>query len=432
MTPGARLQAAIDILSTIAETRHPADRVFDGWARASRFAGSKDRVAVSELVYGVLRHRSQLAAALGSETPRLLALGAVALIDGAGPAAAMALADGARHAPAALAPEEAAALRAASLPAADAPAFVRLNYPEWLHPEFEAAFGASLEPEMAALMERAPTDLRVNLLKGTREAAMEALAAEKVETEPCPLSPWGLRLKARANIAGLKSFRDGLVEVQDEGSQLACLVAGAAPGEQVVDLCAGGGGKSLALAMLMGNRGQIHACDTDRRRLAKLMPRAQRAGTRNIQTRFIRPHMLPGGPDTDFPDLEGKADSVLVDAPCSGTGAWRRSPDARWRLTPEQLESYRVTQAEVLARGARLVRPGGRLVYVTCSLLPSENEDRVASFLGQREDFTQLPWQASWPADLPVPDAASGLALRLSPARSGTDGFFVAIMQRKT
>lgn len=435
MTPGARLQAAIDILSTIDQTRHPADRVFDRWARASRFAGSKDRVAVSELVYNVLRHRAELTSALGSESPRLLALGAVALVDKAGPAAAMALADGARHAPAPLEPDEAASLRGSALPGGEAPPHVRLNYPEWLHAEFERAFGAGLEREMAALMERAPTDLRVNLLKADRDAARAALAAEHVETEPTPLSPWGLRLKGRANLPGLHAFRDGLVEVQDEGSQLACLLTGAKPGEQIVDLCAGGGGKSLALAALMGNRGQIHACDTDRRRLARLMPRAQRAGARNIQTRFIKANILPGGPDPDFADLDGRADCVLVDAPCSGTGAWRRGPDARWRLTPDLLESYRRTQAEVLARGARLVRPGGRLVYVTCSLLPSENEDQVASFLAAHSDFSERRWQACWPEGVAPPSApppaTEVAALRLSPASSGTDGFFVAVMERR-
>lgn len=432
MTPGARLQAAIDILTTIDQTRHPADRVFDRWARASRFAGSKDRAAVSDLVYNVLRHRAELAAALGSESPRLLALGAVALVDRAGPAAAMALADGARHAPAPLAADEAALLRGSALPGREAPIHVRLNYPEWLHAEFERAFGAGLEREMAALMERAPTDLRVNLLKTNREAARTALAAEHVETVPTPLSPWGLRLKTRANIAGLRSFRDGLVEVQDEGSQLACLLTGAGSGEQIVDLCAGGGGKSLALAALMGNRGQIHACDTDRRRLARLMPRAQRAGARNIQTRFIKANILSGGPDPDFADLEGRADCVLVDAPCSGTGAWRRGPDARWRLTPDVLESYRRTQADVLARGARLVRPGGRLVYVTCSLLPSENEDQVAAFLASHADFMERPWRASWPEDAALPAAPGGAAaLRLTPASSGTDGFFIAVMERR-
>ncbi|MGB5949934.1 MAG: RsmB/NOP family class I SAM-dependent RNA methyltransferase, partial [Parvibaculum sp.] len=333
--------------------------------------------------------------------------------------------------PAPLGPEEAAALRAAELPRSDAPAHLRLNYPEWLHAEFERAYGASLEREMAALMERAPTDLRVNLLKSGREAAREALAAENVETEPTPHSPWGLRLLGRANIPGLGAFRDGLIEVQDEGSQLACLLTGARPGEQIVDLCAGGGGKSLALASLMANRGQIHACDTDRRRLGKLMPRAQRAGARNIQTRFIGPLAMPAAPDAEFSDLAGRADCVLVDAPCSGSGAWRRSPDARWRLTPELLESYRAIQREVLARGAALVRPGGRLVYVTCSLLPCENEDQVAGFLASHPDFAARPWAALWPEDLPRPPAAEGEALRLSPASTGTDGFFIAVMERR-
>ncbi|HEY4345067.1 MAG TPA: RsmB/NOP family class I SAM-dependent RNA methyltransferase [Parvibaculum sp.] len=431
MTPGARLQAAIDILSTIGSTRHPADRVFDGWARGSRFAGSKDRAAVGELVFTVLRHKSELATALGSDEPRLLALGAVSMIDAAGPAAAMALADGARHAPAPLEPPEAAALLGAALPGADAPAHVRLNYPEWLHAEFVQAFGSRLEAEMAALMERAPTDLRVNALKGDREAALAVLAEENIDVEPTPLAPLGLRLKARANIQGLASFRDGLIELQDEGSQLACLLAAAKPGEQIVDLCAGGGGKALALAASMGNRGQIHACDTDRRRLGKLMPRAQRAGARNIQTRFIKPDVLPGGPDTDLADLEARMDCVLIDAPCSGTGAWRRNPDARWRLTPELLESYRLTQAEVLLRGSLAVKPGGRLVYVTCSLLPSENEAQIDAFLKARPDFSLAAWNAHWPDGVEAPPVGKGGALRLTPASTGTDGFFVAILERK-
>ncbi|HEX7776359.1 MAG TPA: RsmB/NOP family class I SAM-dependent RNA methyltransferase [Parvibaculum sp.] len=431
MTPGARLQAAIDILSSIGRTKAPADRVFDGWARSSRYAGSKDRAAVSDLVFTVLRHRSELSTALGSEEPRLLALGAVAMVDGAGAAAAMALADGARHAPPPLEPGEATALKNAALPGNEAPAFVRLNYPEWLHDEFVAAFGSRLETEMAALMERAPTDLRVNALKADRDKALAALVEEKVEAEPTPHAPHGLRLKARANIAGLKSFRDGLIELQDEGSQLACLIAAAKPGEQIVDLCAGGGGKALAMAAAMGGRGQIHACDTDRRRLGRLMPRAQRAGARNIQTRFIKPHILPGGPDADFADLEARMDCVLVDAPCSGSGAWRRNPDARWRLTPELLDSYRATQAEVLARGARLVRPGGRLVYVTCSLLPSENEAQVDAFLAAHSGYALAAWDKFWPEGVTPPPAPKGGALRLSPASTRTDGFFIAVLERK-
>jgi len=431
MTPGARLQSAIDVLTGIVETRQPADRAFDTWARSSRFAGSKDRAAVSELVFSVLRHRAELAAAVGTDAPRLLAFAAIALLQGEGADAAAARADGTAHAPVALTAEEQAALRAAVLPGSEAPSWVRLNYPEWLHPEFEAALGPALEAEMAALMERAPTDLRVNVLKATRDRAMSLLAAESVATEMTPLSPWGLRLIGRANILGLASFRDGVIELQDEGSQLACLAAGVTPGEQVVDLCAGGGGKSLALAAMMRNRGQVHACDTDARRLGKLMPRAQRAGIRNIQTRALGP-FAADLPDADLADLEARMDCVLVDAPCSGTGAWRRNPDARWRIDPETLGGYRAAQAEVLARAARLVRPGGRLVYVTCSLLPSENEKQIEAFLVGHREFAEVPWRSLWPAEVAFPPAAGdGPHLRLTPATTETDGFFVAFLRRE-
>ena len=431
MTPGARLQSAIEILTGIFETRQPADRVFDAWARSSRFAGSKDRAAVSDLVFTVLRHRAQLAAATGADAPRLLAFAALALLKGEGAAAAVALADGTGHAPAPLTIEETSALQQADLPLADAPSWIRLNYPEWLHPEFELAMGSALEPEMAALMERAPTDLRVNALKDTRDRVMALLAEEDVVTEPTPLSPWGLRLTGRANILGLASFRDGLIELQDEGSQLACLATGVRPGEQVVDLCAGGGGKSLALAAMMRNRGQIHACDTDGRRLGKLMPRAQRAGIRNIQTVTLGAYAAEG-PDADLGDLEARMDCVLVDAPCSGTGAWRRNPDARWRLTPEILAGYRAAQTEVLARAARMVRPGGRLVYVTCSLLPSENEHQVAAFLTSHGSFVEVPWRSVWPDDVvQPPETGTEAYLRLTPVKTQTDGFFVAILRRE-
>lgn len=430
MTPGARLQSAIDILNDIFQSGRPADRIVESWARSNRYAGSKDRAAISNLVYTVLRRRAELSAATGHEEARLLAVAALALLEGEGIAAVAALADGAGHAPAPLTGEEKAVLDAASLPGPDAAPWVRFNYPEWLHAEFEEAFGGSLEREMAALMDRAPTDLRVNTLKSTRDKALTELAEAGVATEPCPLSPWGLRLLARANLPGLALYRDGAVEIQDEGSQLACLLTGAKPGEQIVDLCAGGGGKSLALAAMMGNRGQIYACDIDRRRLAGLIPRSERAGIRNLQTRVPAP-FRPGVADADFADLEARADCVLVDAPCSGTGAWRRSPDARWRLDPGTLEGYRTAQVEVLARAAALVRLGGRIVYVTCSLLPSENERQVEAFLAAHPDFKPLPWAAEWPEGLVPPPATAGDWFRLSPASTGTDGFFVAILRRE-
>ncbi len=430
MTPGARLQSAIEILDEIFRTGRPADRIFDAWSRSSRFAGSKDRNAVSEIVFTVLRRRAELAAACGRTEARLLALAAVRLLEGKPLAEIEVLADGGRHAPAPLTDEERAGLDAASLPGAGAPQHVRFNYPEFLQPELERAFGPRLEAEMAALLDRAPTDLRVNTLKSTRDKALAALAEAGIAAEPCAHSPWGIRLLSRANLPGLGLFRNGAIEIQDEGSQLACLISSVRPGEQVVDLCAGGGGKSLALAAMMGNRGQIYACDIDGRRLGGLVPRAERAGIRNLQTRVLAP-FRPGEADASFADLEDRADCVLVDAPCSGTGAWRRSPDARWRLTPEMLVGYRAAQDEVLARGARLVRSAGRLVYVTCSLLASENEDRIAAFMAANPGFVLQDWHTHWPEGLPTLPAAAGGALRLSPAMAGTDGFFIAVLRRE-
>ena len=434
MTPGARLAAAIDILVDIFRSETPADRIFENWARASRYAGSKDRAAVSDIVYGVLRHKSELEHALGAPsqavTPRLMAMGWLKLRAGEDVEAVLARMTGERHAPDPATAEEAAALEGAALPGPDTPPHIRLNYPDWLHPEFEDAFGERLEPEMAALMDRAPTDLRANTLKASREEALAALKKAGAEVEEGELSPWSIRLLKKANLPALKPFKDGFVEIQDEGSQLACLLAGAKPREQVIDLCAGGGGKSLALAAMMENHGQIFACDLDHRRLAALMPRAQRAGCRNIQTLPLHP-WTPGEADPDLGEVTGRADLVFVDAPCSGTGAWRRSPDARWRLTTEKLSDYRAAQGEVLERAAPLVKPGGRLVYVTCSLLASENEDRIAAFLSAHEDFAEEPWTRHWPEGAPRPASLSGIALRLSPATSGTDGFFVSILRRR-
>jgi len=427
MTPGARLQSAIEILNDIFQSGRPADRIVENWSRSNRYAGSKDRAAISELVYTVLRRRAELSAATGREDARLLAFAAQALVRGEDVSS---LADGGRHAPEPLSEEEASVLAAAALPGPEAAPWVRLNYPEWLHTELEAAFGNALEREMSALLDRAPTDLRINTLKTNRERALKSLEEAGLTAEPCPWSPWGLRLTSRGNLPALAVYREGAVEIQDEGSQLACLLTGVKPGEQVVDLCAGGGGKSLALAAMMGNRGQIYACDMDGRRLAPLEPRAQRAGIRNLQTSVLGPWHA-GQPDPDLAGLAARADCVLVDAPCSGTGAWRRSPDARWRLAPGMLAGYRAAQEEVLARAAALVKPGGRIVYVTCSLLPSENECQVDAFLAARTGFTALSWAAFWPEGVVPPPAPAGNALRLSPASTGTDGFFAAILRKE-
>jgi 16S rRNA (cytosine967-C5)-methyltransferase len=427
MTPGARVQAAIDILSNIARTHAPADRVVDGWARASRYAGSKDRMAVSELVYSALRHRAELSDALKSSEPRLLALGALALIEGRGSEAAISLADGGAHAPAPLSEAEQNTLRNAALPDKSAQPWIRLNYPDWLHGELVEAFGDRLEVEMAAMIGRAPTDLRINVLKGSREKTLERLSGENVGAEPTPHSPWGLRLTTRSNLPALQSFRDGLFEVQDEGSQLACLITNARPGEQVLDLCAGGGGKTLALASMMKNRGQIYASDVEPRRLANLQPRAKRAGIRNVQTLALSPWQ-EGEADPSLALLAEKMDRVLIDAPCSGSGAWRRNPDARWNLTQEHLAQYHRAQIETLSRAALAVKRGGHLVYVTCSLLPSENERQIENVLSTHPGFELENWEAS--LDYVPPALKPGGTVRLSPTSTNTDGFFVAVLRR--
>lgn len=432
MTPAARLSAVIEILTDIGQSGRSADKVLEAWVRASRFAGSKDRAYVSERLYLVLRQRAALAHAMASDAPRALVFGSVRLFDHYDVDAISALATGEGHAPAILTDYEREALEQAALPPATEKPWVRLNYPQWLHPEFERAFGADLERQMEAMTARAPFDLRVNTLKTSREAAVLALEAEGLQPVPTHCSPWGLRFEKHPRIASLESFKSGLVEVQDEGSQIACLVANASPGEQVVDLCAGGGGKTLALAAMMKNRGQIFAADINPARLARIRPRAERAGLRNVQYRQLSP-FEPDGADSSMADLEGRCDLVFIDAPCSGSGAWRRQPDARWRLTPEELERLTALQDEVLARGARLVKPGGRLVYVTCSLLPGENEDRVAAFLGAHAGYAMEPWHTGWSADIPRPRGKGTGArpdLRLTPANSETDGFYVARMRR--
>jgi 16S rRNA (cytosine967-C5)-methyltransferase len=383
MTPAARAQAAIELLDAVIEaarTAGPAaDALIARYFKTRRYAGSKDRRAVRELVYRAIRRsgerpQSGRAAMLGlaDEEPEIAASF-----------------DGSAHGPAPISPDEQPA------PAALAPA--------WLRGRIEQA---ELEP----LLERAPLDLRVNRLKGCREEALRALP----EAEPTPLSPLGLRLPEGFRVVGSDSWRSGLVEVQDEGSQLLALACAAEPAMTVVDLCAGAGGKTLALAAEMADRGRILACDTDQTRLSRLPPRLVRAGASIVETRLLD----PGREAEAVADLGGAADLVLVDAPCSGTGTWRRNPEARWRLTPERLERLAALQARLLDLAAALVRPGGALAYAVCSLLPEEGRDQSAAFTAR---------SAMVPEEVPIAAGrAAGTGRILSPAHDGTDGFFVA------
>lgn len=428
MTPAAHISAAIEILGDIAQRRRPAADMLKEWGQSHRFAGSKDRAAIASLVFDALRKRASSAFVMGEETPRAIMLGALREARGLSADAIGALFSGEGHAPAPLSEEERGRLETVALDGA--PDLVRGDYPEWLAERFKAAFGVRAPEEGAALAARAPVDLRVNILKGSREQALEKLA--HLNPAPTPLSPLGLRIDAGQGrgpaFASEPAYVKGLVEPQDEASQLAALLCAAAPGEQVLDLCAGGGGKALALAAQMHNRGQLYAYDEDGRRLMPLYERLERAGARNIQVR------APRGKTDVLADLAGRCDLVLIDAPCTGTGTWRRHPDAKWRLAPGALEQRLNEQRDLLAAATRFVKPGGRLVYVTCSLLRDENEDQISGFLQSHADFAAVS-AAETAERAGLPDLARfaskhGPGLRLSPATSATDGFYVVVLRK--
>ncbi len=436
MTPAARIAAAIEILEQVAAAEAPADKTVTTYLRARRYIGAKDRRAIGQRVFGLLRAQARLdwwcrRAGLAPRA-RHRVLAGLPLIDGEAAEAAAALFDGGRYSPPALEPGERAALEALAgqaLVHAEQPTWARVECPEWLLPGFEAAFGAEAEAELEALLDEAPLDLRVNALKGDREAARRALAEAGIESVPTPYSPLGLRVAGRRAITATEAFRNGLVEVQDEGSQLLALLADARPGLAVCDLCAGAGGKTLALGAAMGGEGRLVAADIDPARLAAARPRLRRADLSGVELQ-----RLEGAEDPWLAAQAGTFDRVLIDAPCSGTGTWRRSPDARWRLAPSRLEALQATQDQLLRTAAALVAPGGRLIYATCSLLPAENEARLAAFLAAQPGFAPLPVEAVWAEALgagPPADARHAGGLRLTPRRHGTDGFCLAILERE-
>jgi 16S rRNA (cytosine967-C5)-methyltransferase len=384
VTPQARVQAAIEVLDAVILAARgqgaSADRIIADFFRARRYMGSGDRRAVRELAYGAIR--------VCGEVP---VNGRAALLRLAeGDADLAALFDGSRHAPASIVPGEPVAEGGIA--------------PHWL--EQKLADSGIAGTDAAALLGRAPLDVRINALKAAPELPLAG--------EPLPV-PGGLRLPFGTPVEQWDAYKSGAIEVQDGGSQLTCTVVAAQPGETVIDLCAGAGGKTLALAAAMDGRGRLIACDVDRSRLARLAPRAERAGAGNIEERLLN----PGREEEALADLIGTADAVLVDAPCSGTGTWRRNPEARWRLSAKELARVAAIQSRLLDLAATLLRPGGRLVFVTCSLLDTEGADQAAAYL-QRHPA----WRATTPA-LPL-GSPRGAGIRLEPARDGTDGFFVA------
>ncbi len=430
MTPSARVQAAIELLSLLEDTRAPADRIVQDYFRQRRFIGSKDRRAISERLFAVLRARARLdwwLMRLGCEEidARRRVLAHIA-IEGGGPVAA--LFDGGKFGPAPLTDQEAKiveSLRNQPLSHPDQPDWLRLEVPEWLWPRLQALLGEATEEELVALNRPAGLDLRVNRLQATREEAQAKLAAEDIATEPGALSPLSLRADGRKPIAGTEVFREGLVEVQDEGSQVVALLTGAKPGMRVCDFCAGAGGKSLAMAAEMDNKGQIVACDISKGRLDRSAVRFKRAGVHNAHRRPLK-----NARDVWVKKHRRSYDRVLVDAPCSGSGTWRRNPDAKWRLRESDVDELIALQADILDSAARLVKPGGRLVYATCSFLGVENQGQVDRFLAEHNDFQLLELAQVWSETLPGEAPCPAPYLQLLPGRDGTDGFFAAIIEK--
>jgi 16S rRNA (cytosine967-C5)-methyltransferase len=418
MTPSARLQAAIEILEALADTGKPADRYLRDWFRTRRYAGSKDRAAVAERVFGVMRKRAALSWRMQSEAPRALVIGSLEAEGLDGDVIAM-LFDGSKYGPAPLDAGERTALshHREETP----PPWVRGEFPAFLEAELARSLGRTLLHEMGAMTARAPIDLRVNTLKAARDDVLAELRREGFAAEPAPYAPHGIRIKQHEGASALsraQAFLEGRFEFQDEAAQIAALLCAAKPGERILDLAAGAGGKALALAAEMHNRGLIVASDNDPVRLAQLAPRAARAGVTIVHEQ------------TASAAAGEKFDAVFVDAPCTGSGAWRRQPEQKWRLTPERLIELQSLQDEMLDEAARSAP--ARIVYATCSLLVCENEDRVTAFLARHPAYVARPAAGIW-REVPNTALSSGMGhfFRATPLTTGTDGFFAAVLMRQ-
>ena len=419
MTPAARLQGAIDILEALTRSDQPLDRLLRDWFRVRRYAGSKDRAAIAERVFLIQRHRASLAWRVKSDTPRALVIASL-LAESVGPEP---LFVGGGYGPSELTDEERAAI--ATTPSHDSPLHVRGEFPVFLETELTRAFAADLLAEALALQSRAPIDLRVNTLRRERDEVLAALKVREFLAEATPHSPLGIRIpsgKGASELGRSAMFESGAFEFQDEAAQIASLLCAAKPGERILDLAAGAGGKALALAAQMKNQGEIVACDIRQTALQQLAARAARAGAS-----IIRTHLTDGEP----PD--GPFDAVLLDAPCSGSGTWRRQPELRWRLTREVLRTRMELQDTLLDQAAACVRPGGRLIYATCSILPCENEDRVEAFVKRHPHFAVRSSADVWRESVGTPPpSGTETFFRATPLRTGTDGFFAAILLRTT
>ncbi len=452
MQPTARTATTIELLAEIFSAwlggrRAPADLAMNRYFRARRFIGSKDRGAIAELSYYVLRRLGTLEWWCEQKHPnypsilnpnpdtqnaydsaRALVIAAIILRQDVTISNLANIFNGNTYAPSILTDREwtfAHALENATLDDPAMPLPARLNFPAWMEPELRASLGDRLIPEMQAMQDQAPVDVRANTLKISRDALLQRFEEEGFGPEPTPMSPVGIRLRQREALFASQMFKDGLFEMQDEGSQMIALISDVAAGQRVIDFCAGSGGKTLALAAAMQNKGRILAWDTSPERLKDLPLRLRRAGCDNVEWKTITSES-----DPFIKRHKNTADRVLVDAPCSGSGTWRRSPDLKWRTTPENLQELLNIQLKILESAARLVKVGGRLIYATCSMLNSENNQQVEKFLHSRNDFRVVCAKKIWEKTLSQDDGVPPSYLWLSPQEDGTDGFFAAVLER--
>ncbi|MBI1364009.1 MAG: methyltransferase domain-containing protein [Proteobacteria bacterium] len=422
----AQIQAATELLAQIESSNLPADRLMAGYFRPRRYIGSKDKKVIAEAVYAMQRGRGVLAWAVGEVGLPLSARSMTLAWLVQNKQRVADIFTGAQYQPEPLDEIETKALpKLIKLDFETAPADAEHNYPAWLEASLKAAFGLRFADAMQAMNTRAPLDLRANTLKINRDDLMQRLRANGVDVMRAPHAPDGLRVADNKSLFTMQEFKDGLFEVQDEGSQIAARMSAVQPGMKVIDFCAGAGGKTLALAAMMGNKGRLQALDVADSKLKELRKRIARAGVDNVNARPITNEW-----DAWLKRQKDSADVVLVDAPCSGSGTWRRNPDSKWRLTPQTLQEVADKQRNILHSASRLVKHGGRLVYITCSVLPEENQGQIDAFLADHKDFTLVPVQHIWKDMFRTPCPTDASTLQLAPHTTGTDGFFIAILQR--
>ena len=427
MRPAAQLQATIELLDLISATKSPADRIMAKYFREHRYIGSKDKYAISEQYYGILRQRSSFEYLLQASDIGIGARTLAALLIRQQGLSIEDYFNSEKYSPKYLNLSLLTRLNNVEFESLnDAPEHIRLNVPEWLAAKLKTALGDEFANVMTAMNQRASTDVRINQLITNNQQAIDLFDKLGFDYTESILSPWGLCFSQRVALFGLKEFRQGWFEIQDQGSQLLALLTNVKAGDRVVDFCAGAGGKTLAMAAMMENKGVIHACDVHTKRLDNLAKRAKRAEVHNV-----RVHVLSSEKDKWVKQQQEKTDVVLIDAPCTGTGTWRRSPDSRWNLQEENLTNLVELQQSILQSASRLVKKGGRLIYATCSLLKEENEQQIATFLANNSRFKAI--------DLVLPEPVksnldkvqySGHELRTFPSLSDSDGFYVCSLTK--